>query len=128
MITVKKDPAIQVSFCGLTTYTELYVFFLQLYKRSGSRERAVSVLEAYVKSHVNNADLSVVVLLVSLLMETNQNAKALEHIEHAQQAFCAREQIPLDLTIKAGICHLHLGDLEKAEVCIRLMSLFIFQL
>ncbi|PIN06618.1 hypothetical protein CDL12_20824, partial [Handroanthus impetiginosus] len=60
----------------------------QLYKRCGQSERAVCMLEGNLKNHVNEASLNVVDLLASVLMETNAYMKALEHIEHAQQAYC----------------------------------------
>lgn len=50
-------------------------------------------------------------------MEGNAYVKALNNIEHAQQAYCAGKELPLYLPIKAGICHLYLGNVEKAEVC-----------
>ncbi|KAL6560554.1 hypothetical protein OROGR_004113 [Orobanche gracilis] len=85
----------------------------QLYKKCGQRERAVCMLEDRFRNHENVANLSVVGLLVSVLMESNSYAKALEYIERAHQA-CG-EEIPLHISIKAGICHVHLGHLEKAK-------------
>ncbi|KAK4390009.1 Transcription factor tau subunit sfc4 [Sesamum angolense] len=68
-----------------------------------------------LRNHVNDANLSVVDLLASVLMEMSAYVKALEHIEHAQQVYSTGQEIPLCLTIKAGVCHVHLGHLEKAE-------------
>ncbi|PIN06623.1 hypothetical protein CDL12_20823 [Handroanthus impetiginosus] len=73
------------------------------------------MLEGNLKNHVNEASLNVVDLLASVLMETNAYMKALEHIEHVQQAYCTGKAFPLHLSIKAGICHLHLGHCEKAQ-------------
>lgn len=60
----------------------------------------------------------VVDLLASVLLENGEYARALVHIEHMQQEYCTGKEIPLNLTIKAGICHIHLGHKEKAEVCL----------
>ncbi|KAK6134192.1 hypothetical protein DH2020_032082 [Rehmannia glutinosa] len=87
----------------------------QLYKKCGKCERAVCMLEDSLRNHVNVANLSVVDLLASVLMETNAYARALEHIDRTQQVFSTGNEIPLHLIIKAGICHVHLGHLEKAE-------------
>ncbi|XP_011100078.1 general transcription factor 3C polypeptide 3 isoform X1 [Sesamum indicum] len=87
----------------------------QLYRKCGQHERAVCMLEDNLRNHVNDANLSVVDLLASILMEINAYAKALDHIEHAQQVYSTGQEIPLCLTIKAGVCHVHLGHLEKAE-------------
>lgn len=56
-------------------------------------------------------------LLVSVLMESNEYARAFEHIERLQKS---GKEIPLDLIVKAGMCQVHLGHLEKAEVCLHL--------
>lgn len=99
--------------CLKLTATTLF----QLYEKCGQRERAVSILEEYVKRNQVEAEISVVHLLVSIHMEGKAYLKALNHIEHAQQVYRAGKEFPLSLTIKAGVCHAHLGNLEKAEVC-----------
>lgn len=88
---------------------------LQLYKKCGQHDRAINVLEDFLRNHPNEVDLSVVDLLASLYMEGNAHLKALEHIEHAERVYCAGKDLPLYLITKAGICHLHLGNLKKAE-------------
>ena len=100
-----------------------FIFFLsclptpfQLYKQCGQHEHAVSMLEDFLKNSPNIADLRVVYLLAVTLMEANSHMKALQHIELAQQVYCAGKELPLNLAVKAGICHLHLGHLEKAMV------------
>ncbi|KAL6565515.1 hypothetical protein OROHE_004573 [Orobanche hederae] len=87
----------------------------QLYKKCGQRERAVCMLESRFRNHENVANLSVVDLLVSVLMESNSYARALEYIERTEQACITGKEIPLHISIKAGICHVHLGHLEKAK-------------
>ncbi|KAK6160873.1 hypothetical protein DH2020_004254 [Rehmannia glutinosa] len=88
---------------------------IELYKKCGQCERAVCMLEDSLRNHVNVANLSVVDLLASVLMETNAYARALEHIDRTQQVYGTGNENPLHLIIKAGICHVHLGHLEKAE-------------
>ncbi|KAK6157576.1 hypothetical protein DH2020_011824 [Rehmannia glutinosa] len=98
-----------------TSCRPIYVISSHLYKKCGKCERAVCMLEDSLRNHVNVANLSVVDLLASVLMETNAYARALEHIDRIQQVFNTGNEIPLHLIIKAGICHVHLGHLEKAE-------------
>ncbi|KAL3830373.1 hypothetical protein ACJIZ3_019175 [Penstemon smallii] len=88
----------------------------QMYQKCGQHDRAVCVLEDHLGNHVNDADPSVVDLLASVLMEDSAYVKALECIEHAQQVSFSGKQIPPYLVAKAGICHVHLKNLEKAEV------------
>ncbi|KAM7474094.1 hypothetical protein LguiB_021337 [Lonicera macranthoides] len=86
----------------------------ELYKQCGQHEHAASMLEDFLKNSPNIANLRVVYLLVVTLMEANSHMKALQRIELAQQVYCAGKELPLNLAVKAGICHLHLGHLEKA--------------
>ncbi|GMH25733.1 hypothetical protein Nepgr_027576 [Nepenthes gracilis] len=58
-------------------------------------------------------------MLASLYMETNMHIEALRHIENAKR--CGRE-LPLFLTVKAGICHAYHGDIEQAEICFSLLQ------
>ncbi|KAG9131854.1 hypothetical protein Leryth_016565 [Lithospermum erythrorhizon] len=88
----------------------------ELYRKCGQHERAVTMLEAYLKEHPNEPDLSVVNLLVVVNMERKEHLKALELIERTQQVYSIGKEMPLYLSIKAGLCHAHLGNLEKAEV------------
>lgn len=99
--------------CSKLTITTLF----QLYQKCGQRERAVSILEEYVKRNQTEVEISIVHLLVSIHIEGKAYIKALNHIEHAQQLYYAGKEFPLSLTIKAGVCQAYLGDLEKAEVC-----------
>lgn len=87
----------------------------KLYQKCGHLERAICILENYIKGHPVEADLDVVDLLASLYMGSKEFSKALECIEHADSVYCADNELPLNLTAKAGICHIHLGNFEKAE-------------
>lgn len=84
----------------------------QLYKKCGQRERAVSILENFLSNCHSEADLNVVDLLASLHMDVNAHLKAFELIEKVS---CSRKTMPLYLVIKAGICSVYLGNLEKAN-------------
>ncbi|KAI3788859.1 hypothetical protein L2E82_01638 [Cichorium intybus] len=41
--------------------------------------------------------------------------KALQHIEYAQQNYSGGKDLPVEMLVQAGICHAHLGNMEKAE-------------
>lgn len=96
----------------------LTCFLLQLYKRSGQIERSITILEDYLNKHPSEADLTVVDMLALFFIENNSFTKALEHIEHAKKACGLVKEFPLCLRVREGICHAHLGNLEKAEVCL----------
>ncbi|KAK1549136.1 hypothetical protein Q3G72_028948 [Acer saccharum] len=53
----------------------------------------------------------------SVFMETNAYDKALQHIGHSHLVYYSGEELPLNLKIRAGICHIHLVNMEKSEVC-----------
>ncbi|TQD85392.1 hypothetical protein C1H46_029080 [Malus baccata] len=86
-----------------------------MYERCGQQERSIQILEDYLRNHPTEADLSVIDLMASILMENNSHKEALQHIEHAQLVFCSEKEMPLAMTTKAGICHAYLGNMEKAE-------------
>lgn len=90
---------------------------LQLFLKCGQTARSIGILEEYLKVHPSDADLSVIDLLVAILMENNAYEKTLQHIEHAQIVRFSGKELPLKLKVKAGICYLRLGNMEKAEVC-----------
>ncbi|XP_042039082.1 general transcription factor 3C polypeptide 3-like isoform X1 [Salvia splendens] len=94
----------------------------ELYQECKQHERAVSMLEESLKHHKDDAYIGVVNLLVSVLMENNKYARALEHIEHTQKVYTAGKQMPLDLITKTGICHIHLGHKEKAEAYFNILK------
>ncbi|KAF2317269.1 hypothetical protein GH714_019213 [Hevea brasiliensis] len=88
----------------------------KLYTECGQTERSISILENYLKGHPSGADFGVIDLLAAVLMETNAHNNALKHIEHAHQVYYSGKEMPLQLKIKAGICHVHLGNIEKSEI------------
>ncbi|KAI3870567.1 hypothetical protein MKX03_022760 [Papaver bracteatum] len=82
----------------------------------GQVEQSISILEDYMKDRMSkDPEWSVIDLLATILMENNENFKALEKIEHARSIYCFKEQLPLSLSVKAGICHVHLGNIQQAE-------------
>lgn len=87
----------------------------KLYSSCGQTERSISVLEDYLKGHPSEADLSIVHMLAAICMGKGEYVNALQHIELAQSVYCSGKEMPLHLATKAGICHLHLGNMEKAE-------------
>ncbi|GMH02261.1 hypothetical protein Nepgr_004100 [Nepenthes gracilis] len=90
-----------------------------LYKKCGQFEHSVNVVLGYLKDHPPETELSMVAMLASLYMENNMHVEALQHIENAKR--CGRE-LPLFLTVKAGIFHAYPGDIEKVEICFSLLQ------
>ncbi|KAI3960822.1 hypothetical protein MKW92_037429 [Papaver armeniacum] len=68
-----------------------------------SGRKFISILEDYNKQRISDPLWSVVDLL------------ALQQIEHARSICCTKEQLPPSFSVKAGICHAHLGNIEQAE-------------
>ncbi|KAJ0085375.1 hypothetical protein Patl1_06855 [Pistacia atlantica] len=88
----------------------------KLYIKCGKIERSVGMLEDYLKDHPSEVDLSVIDQLIDILMSSNAHDKALQHIEHANTVYFSGKEVPVNLKIKAGICHIQLGNMEHAEV------------
>lgn len=88
----------------------------KLYQKCGQLEHSIRLLEDYIKTHPSEADLSVIDLLAAIFMESNAHDKALQVIEHANLAYYSGKELPLNLTIKEGICHAQLKNMEKAEI------------
>uniref|UniRef100_A0A2P2K8K4 Uncharacterized protein MANES_06G016500 n=1 Tax=Rhizophora mucronata TaxID=61149 RepID=A0A2P2K8K4_RHIMU len=89
----------------------------KLYLKSGQIEQGVGVLEDYLQHYPSDANLlSVTEFLASVFMEINAYNNALQRIERVQTVYYSGMELPLQLKVKAGICHLHLGNVEKAEI------------
>ncbi|XP_057443051.1 uncharacterized protein LOC130734588 [Lotus japonicus] len=86
----------------------------KFYQKCGKVECAVGILEDYLKTQPDGENASVLDLLGAILMETKAYDKALQYFEHAQMVNSGKE-FPLSLKIKAGICHIHLGNMETAQ-------------
>ncbi|GAB2226667.1 hypothetical protein Droror1_Dr00022486 [Drosera rotundifolia] len=89
---------------------------LELEFPGGTIECGVNILKWYVKEHGYKADLSMVDMLVSLCIENHDYSEALQHSENTKEVLCPGSEWLMYLTIKEGICCVHLGDMEKAEV------------
>ncbi|KAG9455032.1 hypothetical protein H6P81_007936 [Aristolochia fimbriata] len=87
----------------------------EFHQKSGHVGRAIKLLEEHIRDHPSVADLSVFNLLASKYMENNAYSKAIELIEHAKSAYGTGEDLPLFLSVNAGICHVHLNNMERAE-------------
>ncbi|XP_052624964.1 uncharacterized protein LOC128132435 [Lactuca sativa] len=86
-----------------------------MYQRCSQHERIVSILDDYLRKNPKDADLSVVHVLASTHMLGNAHEKALHHIKNAQQNYSAAKDLPVELLVQAGIYHVHLGNMEKAQ-------------
>nr|XP_023915449.1 general transcription factor 3C polypeptide 3-like isoform X3 [Quercus suber] len=94
----------------------------ELYQKGGQLEHSIRILEDYVKGHPSEVDTSVIDLLASIFMESNSYDKALQLIEHAKLVYYSGKELPLNLTIKEGICHVNLKNMEKAEVLFSILQ------
>ncbi|XP_039689949.1 general transcription factor 3C polypeptide 3 isoform X3 [Medicago truncatula] len=83
------------------------------YQKCGQVERSICILEDYLKNKPDGVNASVVDLLGAILMEIKAHDRALQYIEQSQ---VVGKELPLNLKVKAGICHVHLGNLEMAQV------------
>lgn len=88
-----------------------------MYRECSQLEKAISILEDYVKTYSSEADIGTFTLLVDFLMENNSHILALHQIEYAAKSVCrSDEELPLHLKAKAVICHAYLGNIEFVEV------------
>ncbi|KAK2381418.1 general transcription factor 3C polypeptide [Trifolium repens] len=85
----------------------------KFYHKCGQVDRSICILEDYLKSTPDGVNATVVDLLGSILMEIKAHDRALLYIEQFQ---VVGEELPLNLKVKAGICHVHLGNMEMAQV------------
>ncbi|TXG68617.1 hypothetical protein EZV62_003552 [Acer yangbiense] len=70
----------------------------------------------------SEVDSGIIDLLASVFMETNAYDKALQHIEHSHLVYYSGEELPLNLKIRAGICHIHLGNMEKSKILLTVIQ------
>ncbi|KAI4378286.1 hypothetical protein MLD38_015784 [Melastoma candidum] len=81
------------------------------YLRCSQLERAVGILMEYISNNPSEADLSVIDLLSTIYMENNMYEKSLQLILR----YSDEKSSPLKLLVKAGICHIHIGNYNEAE-------------
>lgn len=87
-----------------------------MYRKCGQASRAIKVMENYINKYSSVADLNMFSLLIDLLMENNSHGRALQFIGQAKSIFCSGKDMPLYITVKAGVCQLYLGEIENAKV------------
>eukprot|EP00897_Mesotaenium_endlicherianum_P000396 jgi/Mesen1/10357/ME000080S09752 len=98
---------------------ELCKMLARVYHKTGQRERAVLVLQDLLRDHPAEADLTAVNILAELHMEGGSFLDAIGLIEQARVTYCAGGDdaaLPVDLSVKLGICHAYLGTADRAEV------------
>ncbi|MCO5600950.1 hypothetical protein L7F22_055067 [Adiantum nelumboides] len=87
-------------------------------QQSGRTDEATNILKKLLHEHPTEADLTVVNLLADLYMENRAFSSVITCIEEARTIYCAGQGLPLDLAIKTGIAHAHLGNEKVArEYC-----------
>ncbi|KAH7667044.1 RNA polymerase III transcription factor TFIIIC protein [Dioscorea alata] len=75
----------------------------KMYRECSQLEKAISILEDYVKTYSSEADIGTLTLLIDFLMENNSHVLALHQIEYAAKSVCQfDEELPLHLKAKAN--------------------------
>nr|GMC88862.1 general transcription factor 3C polypeptide 3-like isoform X1 [Ipomoea batatas] len=76
---------------------------------------AKDVNRQWMKKQTNHyptgGDPRIISMLISICIENGEYSRALQHIRKD----CSGKELSFDLTAKAGICYLHLGDLDNAK-------------
>lgn len=83
----------------------------ELYKQCGKVECSLVSLENYLSHYPTGGDPRIISMLISICIENGEYSRALQHIRKD----CSGKELSFDLTAKAGICYLHLGDLDNAK-------------
>nr|GMD75115.1 general transcription factor 3C polypeptide 3 [Ipomoea batatas] len=83
----------------------------ELYKQCGKVECSLVSLENYLSHYPTGGDPRIMSMLISICIENGEYSRALQHIRKD----CSGKELSFDLTAKAGICYLHLGDLDNAK-------------
>lgn len=86
-----------------------------MYRKCGRTEKGIQILEDYINADKQKSDLSVIDLLITLYMSSNEHTKALKQIEK-YLATLESEKLPFHLEAKGTICRAHLCDMGHAEV------------
>lgn len=94
---------------------EICKMVAKMRQKNGQSEQATQLLEHLIETYPYEADLSAVNLLAELHMANGAFAITISWIDRARELYSADQPLPLDLSVKAGICHAYLGDLESAE-------------
>ncbi|KAI5068021.1 hypothetical protein GOP47_0016366 [Adiantum capillus-veneris] len=84
-------------------------------QQSGRADEATKILKKLLHEHPTEADLTVVNLLADFYMESRAFSSVITCIEEARTIYCAGQGLPLDLAVKTGIAHAHLGNETVAK-------------
>lgn len=104
----------------LRNYFHFWSF--QYFLKSGEGERAASILEDHITSHSSDAGHDVLDLLASVFMQINAYDRALKFIHDVRQKSDEKgKELSSSLKIRQAICHVHLEQMEQAEVCISIL-------
>ncbi|CAH9130513.1 unnamed protein product [Cuscuta epithymum] len=95
--------------------SEVCMAAAELYKQCGKVESSLVALESYLSHCPTRGDPRITLMLASICIENGEYSRALQHIQKREDC-SSRESSFRDLiTAKAGICYLHLGDLDSAK-------------
>ncbi|KAG1677647.1 hypothetical protein FOA52_010429 [Chlamydomonas sp. UWO 241] len=95
--------------------TEVPKMMSRLYHKMSQPYMSIAVLEAYMEEHAASTDLTHVNILSELYMELEHFEQTHALIRRAQGMMEDGEGMPLDLTVKDGLCLAHLGRLSLAD-------------
>lgn len=100
-----------------------FFFFwsFQYFLKSGEGERAASILEDHIKSHASEVGPDVLDLLASVFMQINAYDRALKYIHDVRHIYNQGKELSSSLKIRQAICHVRLGEMEQAEVCMSIL-------
>lgn len=98
-----------------------HIWSFQYFLKSGEGERAASILEDHIKSHSSEVGHDILDLLASVFMQINAHDRALKYIHDVRQIYNVGKELSFSLKIRQAICHVHLEEMEQAEVCISIL-------
>lgn len=89
----------------------------KLHHALGAPERAAELLAAFWAAHPGCADATLVNVLAELYLDLGRHADVLQLLDQATPLL-GPGPLPLDLSVKAAICHAYLGEPERAEAAL----------
>ncbi|CAH9105284.1 unnamed protein product [Cuscuta epithymum] len=95
--------------------SEVCMAAAELYKQCGKVESSLVALESYLSHFPTDGDPRVILMLTSIYIENGKYCKALQLIKRIED--CPRRESSFNdlIMAKAGICYLHLGDVDNAK-------------
>ncbi|XP_010476925.1 PREDICTED: general transcription factor 3C polypeptide 3 [Camelina sativa] len=94
---------------------------IEYFLKSGEGERAASILEDHIKSHSSEVGHDILDLLASVFMQINAHDRALKYINDVRQIYKVGKELSSSLKIRQAICHVHLNDMEQAEIVLSIL-------